>query len=451
MNHRRLCNLVILLALAAGCSNRPGPGPLLPDYHYQSNPRGTDEARHVLVDRPEKLYDSVSYDLLDPKGVSLVPQEAAVQQSSVTSISPIATEAAHQQMEQIASVPTTGPAAATGPSTLPAALPLRRWIEVGGVVVEVNGHAINAGDVLKPLRPMLAAEARRSDAEAYRVFATREIKNQIMYMIRNELTVAQAEKALDQSEKDLGWQMTMVWKQQQVAAAGGSLEQAKARAAAEGNDFDEMLKDKLRENEVMIYYQKKLVPRLQVTAQDMREYYQRHVKDMFSEPEEVQFRLIKIAIKSAGRDDALKKITDLKERLARGEDFQTLATQFNDDSRLSKSGGLEQPIARGSYVNEKVEKAAWALQPGKISDIIETPNAFYLVKLESRKDGHVRPFEDLMVQRQIDQILRKEQFTIVQEKEMKKLLEAHPIDPDPPRHALAVEMAMQMYPQWAAK
>jgi parvulin-like peptidyl-prolyl isomerase len=451
MNHRGLCSLLILLALATGCSNRPGPGPLLPDYHYQANPRGTDEARHVLVDRPEKIYDSVSYDLMDPKGVSLIPQEAQVQQSSVTSISPTATEAAQQQMEKTLAMPTTGPAAATSPSTMPAVPQMRVWLEVGGVVVQVNGHAIYAGDVLKPLRPMLAAEARRYDADGYRVIATNRIKDQIKAMIRNELTVAQAEKALDQSERDWGWQMTMVWKQQQVAAAGGSLEQAKARAAAEGNDFDEMLKEKLRENEVRIYYEKKLVPRLQVTAQDMREYYRRHVKDMFSEPEEIQFRLIKIEIKSAGREDAQKKITDLKDRVARGEDFQTLATQFNDDSRLAKTGGLEQPIARGAYVNEKVEKAAWALQPGKVSDIIEAPNAFYLVKLESHKDGHVRPFEDLTVQLQIDQILKKQQFSVLVEREMQKLLDAHPIDPDPPRYELAVEMAMQMYPQWAAK
>src|SRR5438034_7760071 len=112
MNHRGICCALIPLMLA-GCSNRPGPGPLLPDYHYQANPRGTDEARHVLVDRPVKIYDSLSYDLLEPRGVSLIPQEAAVQQSSVTSVSPIAAEAAQQQMEKTASVPTTGPAAAT--------------------------------------------------------------------------------------------------------------------------------------------------------------------------------------------------------------------------------------------------------------------------------------------------------------------------------------------------
>ena len=35
--------------------------------------------------------------------------------------------------------------------------------------------------------------------------------------------------------------------------------------------------------------------------------------------------------------------------------------------------------------------------------------------------------------------------------DQKKLLEAHPIFPDPPRYDMAIDLAMQMYPQWAAK
>jgi parvulin-like peptidyl-prolyl isomerase len=269
-------------------------------------------------------------------------------------------------------------------------------------------------------------------------------------MVRTELFVAQAEQVLDKSEQDLAWGYTMQWKQQQVNAAGGSIEQAKAKAAAEGLDFDEMLQDKLREYKVGIYYEKKIKPRCQVTAQDIREYYQRHFKTDFSEPETIQFRLIKIAVKSAGRDDALQKINDLKSRVVKGEDFQALAGQFNDESRLAKNGGLEQPVARGAYVNEKVEQAAWKLQPGQVSDIIEANGAFYLVKVESRKPEHVRPFEDPKVQFQIGEILRKEQFAVLLDREQAKLMEQHPYFPDPPRYDIPIDMAMAMYPTWAA-
>jgi parvulin-like peptidyl-prolyl isomerase len=455
MSHREIALILGVLLAGGGCTNRPGPGPLLPDYHFHSSPRGTDEARHVLVDRPQTLYDSVTVDLLNPNGVGdLIPQEASPDARSVTTVSAVASNAAREQLDAVPNVPvtmpTTGPATATSPRAH-AARSSGTYETLGGVVVVVNNRPIYAEDVLKPLAKLLEAEAARNSLDGYKVIANKVIREQVMSMIRTELLVAQAEQVLDKSEKDLAWQLTMVWQQQQVANAGGSLEQAKARAAqAEAGSFDQMLEDKLRENKVKIYYQKKLMPRLQVTAQDIRDYYQRHLKDMFSEAEEIQFRLIKVAIKAAGREDALKKINDLKSRLSNGEDFQTLATQFNDDSRLAKNGGLEQPIARGAYVNEKVEQAAWGLQPGQISDVIQTPGAFYLVKVESRKPAHVRAFEDQEVQRQIDEILKKEQFGPMLAREQKKLLEAHPIDPDPPRFDLVLEMAMQMYPRAAS-
>jgi len=452
MTHRALLTGSTILLFAVGCSTRPGPGPLAPDYHYQASPRGTDEARHVLVDRPERMYDNVNINPLNPTKLDVLQPEADVQ-PSVTSVSQTASDAAHQQLENRVMSPSTGPT--TAPATVPSATPPRvvtsgTYDVIGGVVVEVNGHPIFAEKVIEPLKRLLAAEARRHDAAGFQVLATKAIKDQVTTMVRNELFVAQAEQVLDKSEQDLAWQMTMMWKQNQINAAGGSIEQAKARATAEGIDFDDMLQDKLRENKVMIYWQKKVIPRIQVTAQNVRDYYQRHFKSDFYDSETIEFRLIKIAVKNAGRDDAMQKINDLKGRVNKGEDFQSLATQFNDDTRLARSGGLEQPIARGAYVNEKVEQAAWNLQPGQVSDVVESASAFYLIKVESRKAEHVRPFEDPVVQAQITEILRKEQLNTLIDKEQLKLLQSHPFYPDPPRYEIAIDMAMAMYPMWVA-
>src|SRR5438045_7177361 len=133
MSHRiNLCIASIVLLLA-GCSNRPGPGPLAPDYHYQANPRGTDEARHVLVDRTEKLYDSVSYDLLNPGGIELIPQEAPPR-NSVTVVSPTASDEAREQMEPAPGAPATLPS--TRPSASRKTVTNGTYGIIGGVVVQ---------------------------------------------------------------------------------------------------------------------------------------------------------------------------------------------------------------------------------------------------------------------------------------------------------------------------
>ena len=64
-----------------------------------------------------------------------------------------------------------------------------------------------------------------------------------------------------------------------------------------------------------IYYQKKLVPRIQVTAEDMRRYYDQYRGAEFSQPEKVRFRLIKITVKQVGDPSLAKqKIEDLRKR-----------------------------------------------------------------------------------------------------------------------------------------
>jgi predicted signal transduction protein with EAL and GGDEF domain len=76
----------------------------------------------------------------------------------------------------------------------------------------------------------------------------------------------------------------------------------------DGADFDELLNDKARVNLVKVYWQKVEYPRLQVTADDMRAYYQHHLNDIFTQRSQAQFRVIKIDFKrTGGREQALAK------------------------------------------------------------------------------------------------------------------------------------------------
>jgi parvulin-like peptidyl-prolyl isomerase len=184
----------------------------------------------------------------------------------------------------------------------------------------------------------------------------------------------------------------------------------------------------------------------------MRQFYAQHENDLFTQRSEAKFTLIKITFDaSVGRDQALAKITALRQRVLAGEDFSKIAGTVNDDDALRAAkgdAGFGDWIDHGAYANEQVEDAIWKLNPGQITPIIEEPTAFFLARLVEKKDGNSRSFQDAEVQSMIRRALEAQQFQALRDGVQKKLLDSAIVSPWPPNIDPAVEMAMQMYPIW---
>src|SRR5687768_10462837 len=106
-----------------------------------------------------------------------------------------------------------------------------------------------------------------------------------------------------------------------------------------------------------VYYQKKLVPRSQITSSAMRAYYQQNKEQAFTEHAEASFRLIKLDPEAVGGPDAkaqaLSKASEVRQRALEGEDFAELAA-FGHDPRLARNGGDVGNIQKGAFALEKV-------------------------------------------------------------------------------------------------
>jgi peptidyl-prolyl cis-trans isomerase SurA len=87
-----------------------------------------------------------------------------------------------------------------------------------------------------------------------------------------------------------------------------------------------------------------------------------------------------------------QKAAAVLQQLRNGADFATMARQYSEGPS-AEQGGLLGTFRAGELL-PGFEEAAAALKPGEISDIVRTRAGLHIIRVESRKEGAVRSFEE---------------------------------------------------------
>lgn len=77
---------------------------------------------------------------------------------------------------------------------------------------------------------------------------------------------------------------------------------------------------------------------------------------------------------------------DIVRRARAGENFDALAKEYSSDPSNKDKGGDLGWFGRGRMV-KAFEDAAYALQPGQISDVVQTQFGYHIIKLDERRNG----------------------------------------------------------------
>lgn len=92
--------------------------------------------------------------------------------------------------------------------------------------------------------------------------------------------------------------------------------------------------------------------------------------------------------------DAYDKISDILEQAKSGRDFAELAKENSECPSSAQGGSLgdfakiaEDAEGKHPHMVEPFEEAAFALNPGGISDIVKTQFGYHIIKLEEKKTG----------------------------------------------------------------
>ncbi len=269
------------------------------------------------------------------------------------------------------------------------------------VVVTVDGQAVTEGRLQEEINK-LANRISPEDFERNK----EKIRQQVLGALIGIQLLEEKAKAANivATEQEVLEQVKEVASRQKL-----TVEEFKEMLVKDGVDFDEW-KEQMefgRRVRFLKLFDIELADVLKVTESDANDYYAKNIK-RYEVPEHVRAShiLIKPDTSDPNTDPneakakALARAQDLlKQVKEEGADFAELA-KANSDSPSRENGGDMGFQPKGAFVGS-FDKVAFELKVGQISDVVETPYGYHIIKVADRKEAHTKTFDEV-----IDQIIK---------------------------------------------
>jgi len=223
-------------------------------------------------------------------------------------------------------------------------------------VARVNGKAISKDELYDYL-------VKQNGPQALDALIMQEIINQEAKKQNITVTDADIQKEMQKIVDYYGGEESF---NQAIASSGYSVEDVK-------------------EDLIMNFKVKKLMePVISISEDEMKNYFEEN-KNMFAQEEKVKASHILV--------DAEEKALEVREKLSKGEDFAELAKNYSLDTSNNQKGGDLGFFKRGEMVAE-FEKAAFALEVGKISGPVKTEYGYHIIKVDEKISSKEPDYED---------------------------------------------------------
>ena len=299
--------------------------------------------------------------------------------------------------QPVASAPAaggTGPGAAAAPAAkpVPAQLP--------DVVARVNGEDVKKAELDMAIKT-LEDRARTPVPAEQRDAVFRQVLDRI---IGYHLLVQEARnRKIAAPPWEVDGQIEQIKKQFPTEDAFKQMLQSR------GVTVESLRKDTTDTIAVNQMLQKELDPKIKVTEADMKTFFDQN-RPKFRQEDSVHASHILIRVDekadAAARTVAKAKAEDLLKQLKKGVAFADLAKKNSEDPGSAANGGDLGFFSRGQMV-PAFEAAAFALQPGQTSSVIETPFGYHVIRVSEAKPGRDLNYDE--VKGQIDEYLKQQQ------------------------------------------
>jgi peptidyl-prolyl cis-trans isomerase SurA len=153
------------------------------------------------------------------------------------------------------------------------------------------------------------------------------------------------------------------------------------------------LRDDVREQLMIQKLQQKNFGDVEVSGKEVVDFFNKFKDSLGVIPEKVQIAHIFMSPKASPilKKKYKEKAEAILDSIKNGADFAEMAKKYSDDPASASKGGDLGFVKRGVFY-PAFEAAAFALKPGQVSDVVETPVGYHIIKMIERRGEsiHVR-------------------------------------------------------------
>lgn len=167
---------------------------------------------------------------------------------------------------------------------------------------------------------------------------------------------------------------------------------------------------------VNIKLEKLLSPRIKITDEEIQAYFAAN-QEAYAVEEQIKVSHILV--------DSAEEAQEIRRMLSQGQEFADLAKERSTDPGSKDQGGDLGLVGRGEMV-EEFEQAAFALQPGQISDPVESEYGFHIIKVHEKTAARPGTLEEN--QAEIRETLLQQKMESEYPAWLDKQYENHPVE-----------------------